>query len=388
VLLAPAACLLAAAALGAQPPAAQPPLPAPAGAPSTGTSPADPALADSAPAPVPRAGGRTVALPYLGSAPETGLQYGATLLHVRTPAEPARRPSAFQLFATYTARQQARAFVEADHWTAANRWRLTGRVEWQRFPLPYYGVGDRAPAAAEEVYTPQGVIAFATAQRRVRGPLYALAGYRYQDMRMAAVADDGVLRLGTVPGSRGARVGQVQAGALWDSRDDVFAPARGAFVQATGALAAGGVGSQFDFTRLVVDARRYVPAGARGVVAVQAVFEGTGGTAPFDQMSLVGNANYLRGYVRGRFRDRHLLAAQAEYRAWLTRRVGWAAFAGGGRVAPRVGDLLGGGARFLPSYGVGARWLLFARARNTVRVDYGRGADRQSGLYVSFNEAF
>ena len=79
---------------------------------------------------------------------------------------------------------------------------------------------------------------------------------------------------------------------------------------------------------------------------------------------------------------------QAEYRAPLIGRLGWAAFAGGGSVGRRPGALVDGDARFLPSYGVGARWVLFDRSRSTVRVDYGRGASGASGLYVAFNEAF
>lgn len=348
---------------------------------------ADP-LATSPPADTARPRARTVVLPYVGSAPETGLQYGATLFRVRQPADPVTRPSTAQLFANYTAKSQARAFAEVDRWTAHNTWRVTGRLEWQRFPLPYHGFGDDAPASAEEVYTPRGVLALATAQRRIRGPLYAFGGYRFQDFDIVETADDGVLRLGGVVGSRGGRVAQLQGGALWDSRDNVFAPYRGAFVQVTGSAAAAAVGSEFDFRRLVVDARRFLAVGERRVVAVQGVVETTGGEAPFDQVSLVGSSNYFRGYARGRFRDRHLASVQAEYRAPLIGRLGWAAFAGGGRVASRAGDLVGGDARILPSYGLGARWLLFARSRGTVRVDYGRGADEQSGLYVALNEAF
>jgi hypothetical protein len=358
----------------------------PAGASGQGAD----SLATSRPVPadvaLPRA--RTVVLPYVGSAPETGLQYGATVFRIRQPADSLTRPSTAQLFANYTAKSQARAFVEVDRWTAHNTWRVTGRVEWQRFPLPYYGFGDDAPASAEETYTPRGVIALATAQRRVRGPLYAVAGYRFQDFDIVETADAGALRLGRVVGSRGGRVAQFQAGALWDSRDNVFAPRRGAFVQATGSAAAGALGSEFNFRRLVVDARRFFEVGERRVVAVQGVVEGTGGDAPFDQVSLVGGSSYLRGYARGRFRDRHLASLQAEYRAPLVGRLGWAVFAGGGRVAPRLRDLVGGDARILPSYGLGARWLLFARSHSTVRVDYGRGANGQSGLYVAFNEAF
>ena len=342
----------------------------------------------AAPADSARLSARTVILPYLGSAPETGLQYGATVFRVWQPADSATRPSSAQLFATYTAKSQARAFLEVDRWTAGNTWRATARLEWQRFPLPYYGFGDDTPASAEELYTPRGVLALATVQRRVRGALYAFGGYRFQNFDVVETADSGVLRRGSVVGSRGGRVGQLQGGALWDSRDNVFAPYRGAFVQVTGSAAAAALGSEFDFRRLVVDARRFLAVGERRIVAVQGVVETTGGAAPFDQVSLVGSSNYLRGYVRGRFRDQHLAAVQAEYRAPLAGRLGWAAFAGGGRVASRVGDLAGGDARVLPSYGLGARWLLFARSRSTIRVDYARGADGQSGLYVALNEAF
>ena len=334
------------------------------------------------------ASSRTFVLPYLGSAPETGFQYGATVFRVRQPADSATRPSTAQLFASYTAKRQARVFAEVDRWTAGSTWHLTGHLEWRRFPLPFYGFGDEAPQSAEEFYTPTGVLASAIVQRRVHGPLYVLGGYSYQDFHIDAASPDGALAQGVVIGDRGGRVGQLQAGALWDDRDDVFASSRGSFLQATGSVAASAFASDYDFRRLVVDARHFVPLGESRVLAVQVVTELTGGAAPFDQMSLVGNSNYLRGYTRGRYRDRDLAAAQAEYRAHLWRKLGWAAFAGAGRVTSKPSELVGGSAKVLPSYGLGLRWTLFANSRSAIRVDYARGGDAQSGLYVALNEAF
>ena len=327
-------------------------------------------------------------LPYLGAAPETGVQYGGTIFRVSQPADSATRPSTMQLFAAYTAKSQARAFAELDRWTAGNVWRVNAHLEWQRFPLPYYGVGDDAPQSDEEFYTPRGVLAFATLQRRVSGPYYVMGGYRYQDMSIVETEEDGVLRAGTVTGAYGGRVSQLQGGMLRDTRDNVFASEHGSFVQATGSFSAHALGSEFDFTRVTVDARRFLSLGRHRVVALQGVLETTGGDAPFDQISLVGNSDYMRGYTRGRFRDRHLAALQAEYRAPLAGRLGWAAFAGGGVIAPHVSDVVSADARFLPSYGLGARWLLFARSHSTIRVDYARGTAGQSGLYVALNEAF
>ncbi|MFL5562739.1 MAG: BamA/TamA family outer membrane protein [Gemmatimonadaceae bacterium] len=334
------------------------------------------------------ASSRMFVLPYLGSAPETGLQYGATVFRVRQTADTATRPSTAQLFASYTAKSQAMVFASMDRWSAGNAWHVTGRLEWNRYPLPFYGFGDRAPASAEEFYTPEAFIASALVQRRVRGPLYLLGGYSFQNSRVTRTAPDGTLGGGRVFGDAGGILSQLQAGALWDDRDDVFAPARGSFVQLTGSYSGARSGSDYDFRRLVADGRHYLPLGGSRVFAVQAVTELTGGDAPFDQLSLVGNSNYLRGYTRGRFRDRDLAAVQGEYRAPLWRRLGYAAFGGAGRIAPRPSALFGADVRTLPSYGAGLRWTLFSGSRSDIRVDYARAGAGQSGLYVALNEAF
>ena len=331
---------------------------------------------------------RTFVLPYLGSAPETGIQYGATAFRVRQPSDTATRPSTAQLFASYTAKRQARVFAEVDRWTRGSTWHLTAHLEWKRFPLPFYGYGDAAPSGDEEFYTPTGVLGSVAVQRRVRGPFYLLAGYGYQDVRIVPSELDGALANDLIVGSRGGRVGQMQVGALWDDRDDVFASRRGSFLQATASNAARPLGSGYAFRRLVVDGRHFVPLGGGRILALQAVTELTGGNAPFDQVSLVGNSNYLRGYAHGRYRDLNLAAMQAEYRAPLWRRLGWAAFAGAGRIAPNPSELFAADARTLPSYGFGARWTLFANSRSNIRVDYARGESGQSGLYVALNEAF
>jgi outer membrane protein assembly factor BamA len=342
-------------------------------------------------APMPAQGAassRIFVLPYVGSAPETGVQYGATVFRVRQPTDTTTRPSTAQLFASYTAKSQAMVFAAVDRWSAGSAWHVMGRLERNRFPLPFYGFGDRTPASAEEFYTPEAFIASAVVQRRIRGPLYVLGGYSFQKSRITRTSPDGTLGGGRVFGDAGGVLAQLQGGALWDDRDDVFAATRGSFVEATGSYSGAPSGSDYDFRRFVLDARHYLPLGARRVLALQGVGELTGGDAPFDQLALVGSSNYLRGYTRGRFRDRDLAAVQAEYRAPLWRRLGWAAFGGAGWIAPRPSALLGVDARMLPSYGAGLRWTLFSGSRSDIRVDYARAGAGQSGIYVALNEAF
>ncbi|HYW50683.1 MAG TPA: hypothetical protein VE861_08760, partial [Gemmatimonadaceae bacterium] len=97
-------------------------------------------------------------------------------------------------------------------------------------------------------------------------------------------------------------------------------------------------------------------------------------------------SDIMRGYKRGRFRDRWTAALQGEYRTPVWHRVGAVAFAGAGLAAPAVDAFAD--SRLLPTYGAGLRFRIDQRQRTGVRADYGRGADGASGLYLGFNQAF
>ncbi len=189
---------------------------------------------------------------------------------------------------------------------------------------------------------------------------------------------------GELLGASGGVVSQLVGGGAWDSRDNIFAPTKGSFAQATVAYSDPALGADYRFARYTADARRYRRIG-RGVLAGQAYLEATSGDAPFDQLSLLGSGMIMRGYVRGRYRDQDLAAAQLEFRMPVVGRFGAAAFAGAGTVAPNLSSLTS--TTVLPSYGAGVRWLLLPKQGTTVRVDYGMGKNA-SGLYIAFNEAF
>ena len=322
-------------------------------------------------------------LPVIGSAPETGFVGGATALRVSSSGADTR-PSTDQVYVAYTAKQQFRSFVSTERWTKANRWGVNAQIEYLRFPQPYYGVGIDAAEDAEEWYEARSWVAGLTIRRRLGRALYAQLGHRYSDTKIHDTEDAGLLATGAVYGTRGGVVSQLVAGAAWDSRDNLFAPRAGTFAQATIAHSDDGFGADYRFTRYTGDARRYWQIG-RGVLAGQAYVEATSGRAPFDQLALVGSGSVMRGYARGRYRDRELAAAQVEYRVPVVGRLGAAAFVGGGTVAPTIAKLTS--STVLPSFGGGARWLLLPKQGTTVRVDYGVGKG-SSGLYIAFNEAF
>lgn len=327
-------------------------------------------------------------LPALGSSPESGLQFGATVLAVFDPPALRRaRPASLIATALRSTKSQTRLSVEGEHWTSHNARRINGVLAWQEFPLPFYGVGDDAPEANKEIFTPKGVEALIGVQQRLHRALYVTGGARLLDQTISPDTT-GVLRTNTLTGSRGGRIVELSLGALIDSRDNLFAPARGTFAQLT--FTHNDAGSPFTYDRVKLDARRYQTITGDHVVAAQLTATSTTGDVPFDQLALIGGGDIMRGYTRGRFRDARLAAAQLEYRSPISHRLGAVAFAGAGAIAGTWSALTD--ARLLPTYGAGLRVQIDARQRTAVRFDYGRGrglaGESSSGLYIGFNQAF
>jgi hypothetical protein len=330
-------------------------------------------------------------LPAIGSAPETGLQLGVTVLAVfEPPAAQRARPASLVATAVRSTKGQTRISIEGEHWSRQNSRRLHGLVAWQKFPLPYYGIGNATPASAKELYIPTGVEASGTLQQQLRGSWYGLLTGRVISQTIKPDSSTGQLvNDARLIGVDGGRVAEVGVGLLRDSRDFVFNPTRGTFSQLSYTTSAIPIGSEFSYRRLRADARQYVSMGRGHVLALHGLLIGTTGDAPFDQLALVGGGDILRGYQRGRFRDRWLLASQAEYRTPIRHRLGAVAFFGAGTVSSRANllfDLPDGSV--LTSYGAGLRVQIDQRQRTAVRVDYGRGRDGASGLYIGFNQPF
>ncbi|MHB8837803.1 MAG: BamA/TamA family outer membrane protein [Gemmatimonadaceae bacterium] len=322
-------------------------------------------------------------LPAVGSAPETGLQLGVVVMKVDRPAT-ARRPTVNQAYVLVTAKHQYQFSVEHDAWSAGDAWRRYLKVDLMDFPLPYFGVGADAPDAAEEWFTARTVQALAKVQRRISGAWYGMAVARALHTDIRDAEPGSVVAGGALRGFDGGTLVQPGVGVSYDTRDDVIGTETGRFLEATIAVATTALGSDFTTQRTLVDGRLYRRVGP-GVVATQAYVELHAGSPPFDQMSLVGNKNVLRGYTKGRYRDRALAAAQVEWRAPIRGRWRYAIFGGVGTIGDSPSDL---GAVTLPTYGVGIRFCPFKTERSSLRLDVARGRSGSSGLYIAIDEAF
>ena len=347
---------------------------------------------DSAAA-APAGGRRLFPIPALFYTPETKMGGGVALTAVtrRVGAPASDRPSSASGVLLYTQRAQVMASVGVERWTPGNTWQLMGGAGFRRFPSIFYGIGSAVPDTGED-YTPRVVSVAGGAMRRVRGPLYLGGGAAWEKTDILETAPGGALATGAPMGSRGGTVSSAALRAAWDSRDNTYYAARGAFVQLEGLASDAAIGSDFDFRRLSLDARAYralgagTPRRAPRVVAIQAVVATTGGDVPFDRLAQIGGQNLVRGYFEGRFRDRAAVALQGEFRTPVWRRLGAAAFFGAGEVAEGLGEFRANEVR--TAGGFGLRFALSHAERLNIRIDQGVGQGGSSGTYITLGEAF
>jgi len=111
----------------------------------------------------------------------------------------------------------------------------------------------------------------------------------------------------------------------------------------------------------------------------------TAGDVPFEELGWIGGEVIMRGYFEGRFRDKHSIQAQVEYRRIILGRLGAVAFGGLSNVMPRLNDLKLDNTRW--TLGGGLRYNINKMDPTFIRIDYGFGKNT-SGLYVTFGEAF
>lgn len=195
---------------------------------------------------------------------------------------------------------------------------------------------------------------------------------------------------------------------LLDSRDRILNPLKGSLIEFNNLNYGKFVGSDFRFSMFSVDARHYVNTFKNQTLALRAVgaMEFTDDRIPMRALSRIGGHKFIRGYFKGTFQDRHLLAFESEYRLpfwsegttsklWqVWKRLGMVGFVSGAQLLHDPSDFRLD--RFNLAVGGGLRILFNPASRVNLRIDYAVGlrdgsdgpGKRQSGFYFFLGEAF
>ena len=292
------------------------------------------------------------------------------------------RPSNIQLIGAYTQNKQLLLFVPFQIFYDRNQYYFYGEAGYYKYSYNFFGFGTReVPTENYSVNFPRIRL---NAFRRVRPNLYAGLRYEYEKYDVTNVTPDGLLVTNQVPGGLGSLIAGAGVGLLYDTRDNVFYPARGIFADFSYLGHGNGTGSEFSYNRYVADVASYHSLSDRAILAVNYFVSLTGGTAPFNAMSALGSGKKLRGYYEARFRDENAALIQTELRVNIWKRLGAVVFGGIGVLGNsqqlfRFDALKAAG-------GAGLRVRINDDKLN-IRADYGIG-NHSTGLYLTIGEAF
>ncbi len=163
----------------------------------------------------------------------------------------------------------------------------------------------------------------------------------------------------------------ITLGRVYDSRDNVYDPHEGKRIGYSLEWA-GGLGGDFDFTKLTADYRYYYRAGGENVWALNLGAGYADGDMPLSQRFTMGGSDTLRGYEDDQFRGNSMLKATLEYRFPIVKKVQGVLFSDNGYAWDKRHEDDFDLGLIKNSVGVGMR---INSPLGPVKLDYGYGDD-------------
>lgn len=334
-----------------------------------------------------------VAVPALGYAPETGLEFGLAGVYnfYLNKADTTIRTSNATFVGTFTTERQTNLKLESDIWTTGNQYHYSSELRFRNFPFNYYGLGNATNHADEDVLVLRLIRVRLEGERRLAPHYYAGLNFAFEDYGFSDKEPGGIYGTQVPVGHSGGTHVAVGISQSYDTRNINTYTTKGYYAHLKYAYSPGlWGGDSFKGSLLETDLRAFYPLTGSLTLGLNAIYKTTiGSRIPFYVYPELGGDMMMRGYYTGRYRDRSLLAGQAEFRYRFHPRIGVAAFAGTGST---YRDGLQN-ARFIPSYGGGVRYFFDLEHNSSIRLEYGvgekrPGEKRQGGFYLSLSEAF
>jgi len=334
-------------------------------------------------------------LPIIARSIETGWSFGgagaATFrLKSRDTAATLRdtvsRTSNVEAVALYTTRKQFVSAINGSIYFPGERFILNEQLSYSSFPDEFWGLGKRAPNSNEEDYSFKQYYAFLHPQLLISKSLFLGVVYQYQRVFNIDYDSGGLFVTQNVVGRQGYHISGLGLSFTYDTRNNAFAPDRGAMLQFYFDQFASILGSSYLYTSYILDVRRFIRVYADQVLALQAYGSFNNGEVPLRSLAYLGGSSLMRGYYEGRYRDKNAAVIQAEYRIPLFWRFGAVGFGDIGNVGPELKDV--NLEHFKYSYGGGLRVALNQKERLNLRLDYGLAKGGSNGFYLQLGEAF
>lgn len=334
-------------------------------------------------------------VPSFGYSPEAGLQFGVGAIYsfYVDKLDTSNRSSNFSATATYSTKGSYNFSLFGDAWTKENKYHVLSEIRFKKLPFNFYGLGNNTNANNEDHLEQQFIKLNFDLEKNVAVNLYSGISLGFENYSFKDEISDGIFNSSkNIFGKNGGQVFYVGVSQSYDTRNNNNYPTKGFFGRITYQYAPDVFGdANFTGSKMGLNLRNFWHLGDKFVLGAQGIYNNVlGNEIPFYVLPQLGNDEIMRGYYAGRYRDRNLLALQAELRFRYNNRFGAVLFAGAGNV---WGISKFSVNTFKPNLGGGLRYFFDPAKGLSIRLDYGIGENRanearQSGFYISLAEAF
>ena len=304
---------------------------------------------------------------------------------LRERCKPAGRLSEIGLKGRLTQELHGRAEGTVELRCGDGKHALKLKVRYDNLSYRFWGIGSDTPSTDEEFYTSQSFLAYLEVFRRITESFRLGIRFEHEQFKYVEIEPDGLLDRMDYRGLLGRRIFGAGLLAEIDTRDNRYSPAAGLYWQAFALFFPDELKSAHKFSNYNMDLRNYFPLGGGNVLATQFFLYAADGSPPIYRLAALGGRPHTRGYRKGRYMDRLLIAFQSEYRSPLVWKLGIVFFGGHGNVAASTEKFRLD--RMRPTVGAGLRLLVGELDRIKIRLDGALG-ENSVRFYLAIGEAF
>jgi outer membrane protein assembly factor BamA len=299
----------------------------------------------------------------------------------------ASRTSNIQTIILYSLKKQFVAAINGAQYFKNERYILNEQMSYSSFPDKFWGLGKHSPDSAEEDYNFKQYYIYLHLMRHLGNNIYIGLLYEFQNLMEIDYKIGGVFDQQQIVGRNPYKISGLGFSLTYDNRNNAFSPDKGNFAQIYFNHFDKSIGSDFSYTNLVIDLRKFFPIGKKNVLALQAYsFSNMGNDVPLRSLATLGGMGSMRGYYDGRYRDKQQLVFQSELRHSINKRFGIVGFGNFGDVGHNISDFAIKDVKY--TYGAGLRYAINKSEKLNIRLDYGIGPGKNQGLYFELGEAF
>lgn len=324
--------------------------------------------------------------PELGRGPLTGFYTGIYYLQLfKLKGDTDSRTSNIETYGTITEKHQFYLTFNNTVLFDKEKYFWRGNTYLSKFNEYFYGIGNNIDVNKRDLINFNYFNTLQRVTRVIKTHMYAGLQAQFNKTFGLTYDKSSLLDVSNAYGKGGSQ--NIGAGVLflYDSRDHVIFTRTGTYLDVSAMFFQKAFGSQYPFTNMIIDFRKFVKVYKNNVVSFQTLINYNWGNVPFRQLAMMGGDVMMRGYYPGIYRDNFMMAQQIELRIPVYKIFGIVLFAAVAEVQHTIQSFNWQDIKY--TYGIGLRIMFIKHERINVGGDLGFSKNTKT-LSLGSGESF